>query len=184
MPTASTTRTISATPAQIWEIVSDPHHLPRWWPRVERVEAVTEDSFTQVLRSDRGRIVRADFTLSELDEPGMRVVFDQVVAGTPFARVLQAARTEIVLAPSTVAQELAGEASVAAKSPQSPAPDGPAACEVQITLTQTLRRRPIAGPGGAGVLDAFFAHLGAPMVRRASARTVKEALDGLARIAG
>ena len=39
--------------------------LPRWWPRIERVEGVTDDGWTTVLRSPRGRAVRADWRLEE-----------------------------------------------------------------------------------------------------------------------
>ncbi|MGH2855564.1 MAG: SRPBCC family protein, partial [Solirubrobacteraceae bacterium] len=40
MPTTQRTRTIAAPAGEVWELVSDPHHLPRWWPRVARVEGV------------------------------------------------------------------------------------------------------------------------------------------------
>ncbi len=41
MPTAQRSRTIAASPQELWDVVGDPHHLPRWWPRVSRVESVT-----------------------------------------------------------------------------------------------------------------------------------------------
>lgn len=115
MPTVRRTRTIAASPAQLWEVIGDPHHLPRWWPRVSRVEAVDHDAFTEVLVSGKGKVVRADFTLiDQLD--GQRVVWAQQIEGTPFARVLKSAHTEIALAPQ-----------------------GPSATEVRIELRQTLR---------------------------------------------
>jgi uncharacterized protein YndB with AHSA1/START domain len=96
VPTVRLSRTVAASPAEVWEVVSDPHHLPRWWPRVVRVEGVNGNAFTEVLRSDRGRIVRADFRLAEAQPPS-RVAWEQEVAGTPFARVLRSAHTEIAL---------------------------------------------------------------------------------------
>lgn len=77
-------------------MVGDPHHLPRWWPRVQRVEAVEDGGFTEVLMSAKGKIVRADFKLLDTPEP-WRVVWSQVVENTPFAKVLKSAETEIRL---------------------------------------------------------------------------------------
>ena len=33
----------------------DPHHLPRWWPRVTRVEDVEDGAFTEVMRTAEGQ---------------------------------------------------------------------------------------------------------------------------------
>lgn len=167
MPTTTRTRTIDAPASKLWELVRDPHHLPRWWPRVTRVEGVDGQAFTEVLRSDRGRTVRADFLLLSSDEQEMRLVFSQQIEGTPFATVLRSAETELQL------RELA---------------DGEAT-EVTITLSQTLRAmrdrergsRPVAVWEGA---SGLFTRIGNPMVRRAAAKTLDEALDGLAQIAG
>ena len=77
--------------------VGDPHHLPRWWPRVERVEAVDEGAWTSVLRSDRGKVVRADYRV-EAHEPPLRRAWAQELAGSPFERFLRRNRTEVALA--------------------------------------------------------------------------------------
>jgi carbon monoxide dehydrogenase subunit G len=98
MPTARRSRTIAAAPQRVWATVGDPHHLPRWWPRVERVEAVSRDHFTEVLGTQAGRSVRADFRVVESRAPARRV-WEQEVAGSPFERLFAAARTEIALAP-------------------------------------------------------------------------------------
>jgi uncharacterized protein YndB with AHSA1/START domain len=98
MPTARRSRTIAAAPEQVWKTVADPHHLPRWWPRVERVEAVRGDAFTEVLGTDRGQSVRADFKVLESRAPERRA-WEQELVGTPFERVFAAARTEVTLAP-------------------------------------------------------------------------------------
>jgi uncharacterized protein YndB with AHSA1/START domain len=98
MPTTRRSRTLADVPERVWETVSDPYHLPRWWPRVERVEAVTDDRFTEVLTTDRGRSVRADFRIVESRAPERRA-WEQEVAGSPFERIMASARTEVVLAP-------------------------------------------------------------------------------------
>ncbi len=61
MPDASAVRTIAAPAGELWDVISDPHHLPRWWPRVTRVEDVEEDAFTEVMKTRKGKLVRADF---------------------------------------------------------------------------------------------------------------------------
>src|ERR671936_867259 len=98
MPIARRSRMIGAAPERVWETVGDPHHLPRWWPRVERVEAVSDKRFTEVLGTDRGRSVRADFRVVESRAPERRVG-EQELVGSPFERVFSASRTEITLAP-------------------------------------------------------------------------------------
>jgi len=42
-------------------VLADPHHFPRWWPRVERVEGVDRRRWTSVMTSRRGRTVRIDY---------------------------------------------------------------------------------------------------------------------------
>jgi uncharacterized protein YndB with AHSA1/START domain len=100
MPTTTRSRDIAAPLDEVWRIVGDPYHLPRWWPKVERVEAVAGERFTELLRSAKsGRGIRADFRVVEKRKE--RVLrFAQELAGTPFERVLSAAETEIAVAPS------------------------------------------------------------------------------------
>ena len=98
MPTTSRSRTYAAEPNRVWSIVGDAHHLPRWWPRVERVEGVGKGAFTMVMRSDRGRAVRADFRVLEQRQPRLRR-WAQDVEGTPFERFLAEAQTSIELEP-------------------------------------------------------------------------------------
>lgn len=96
MPTTRRSRSISAPAADVWAVVGDPHHLPRWWPRVQRVEDVREDAFTEVLATEKGRSVRADFHVVERVTPSV-VRWEQEVHGTPFERILALAETEIRL---------------------------------------------------------------------------------------
>jgi uncharacterized protein YndB with AHSA1/START domain len=99
VPTTRRSRTLAAPARDVWELIGDPHHLPRWWPRVERVEGVDADAFTEVLVSRRGRRVRADFNVVARDETALRLCWSQVVEDTPFARLLATAETELQLAP-------------------------------------------------------------------------------------
>jgi uncharacterized protein YndB with AHSA1/START domain len=99
MPAARRSRTLAASPETLWELISDPHHMPRWWPGVERVEGVEPDRFTQVFKTQRGRPVRADFRVLESTAPTTRS-WEQEVAGTPFERVLSSSVIEVSLAPA------------------------------------------------------------------------------------
>jgi uncharacterized protein YndB with AHSA1/START domain len=98
VPTARRSRTIAAPAHELWELVSDPHHLPRWWPRVDRVEDVEGWSFTEVMKTRKGRLVRADFEIVEADPQTHSLTWAQCLEGTPFARVLRSAETEVRLA--------------------------------------------------------------------------------------
>jgi uncharacterized protein YndB with AHSA1/START domain len=91
-------RTLRASPQELWRIVGDAHHLPRWWPRVTRVESVDDDTFTEVLQTERGTPVRADFRVVSSEPPNRRC-WAQEVAGTPFERILSRSETEIRLEP-------------------------------------------------------------------------------------
>jgi uncharacterized protein YndB with AHSA1/START domain len=99
MTVAQRSRTLPASQQELWEIVSDPHHMPRWWPGVDRMEGVEGDHFTQVLKTKRGRPVRADFRVV-LSEPPWTRSWAQEVAGTPFERVLTESVVEVRLEPA------------------------------------------------------------------------------------
>jgi uncharacterized protein YndB with AHSA1/START domain len=96
MAMAQRNRTLGAPPDEIWRLIEDPHHMPRWWPGVARMEGVQDDRFTQVFVTKRGRPVRADFHLVA-SEPPWRRSWEQEIPGTPFERVLNESITEIVL---------------------------------------------------------------------------------------
>jgi uncharacterized protein YndB with AHSA1/START domain len=102
VPTVVRTRSIPAPPESVWAVVSDAYHLPRWWPRIDRVEDVTDQGWTTVTRSSRGRAVRADFTRVYTDPPD-RVVWRQELAQTPFERFLREAVTGAILTPEGAA---------------------------------------------------------------------------------
>lgn len=90
-------RTVPAELGDVWAVVGDPHQLPRWWPMTERVESVDDEAWTSVMRSDRGKVVRADYRV-EAHEPPRRRAWAQELAGSPFERVLRELRTEVALA--------------------------------------------------------------------------------------
>jgi len=92
------TRIVDAPVDATWALVSDPATLSRWWPRTERVEGVTAGAWTAVLRSPRGRPVRADWRLEGQDAPRRRA-WAQDIEGTPFAKVLTERRVEARLEP-------------------------------------------------------------------------------------
>ncbi len=115
-------RVVAAPPDDVWATIGDPYHLPRWWPRVERVELVQGDGFTQLLRTEKGRAIRADFRVVRSQKPEVRR-WRQEVAGTPFEGILESAETEIRLEP-------AGEAGT------------------RVTLEQDQRLRGLARFGG------------------------------------
>jgi uncharacterized protein YndB with AHSA1/START domain len=160
MPTASRSRKIAASAEDLWDVVSDPHHLPRWWPRVERVEDVDGRAFTEVMRTRKGKVVRADFDIVELSEGGPRrgLRWDQRIEGTPFAAVLSSCEIELRLAPVEGIE---------------------AATDVTIELRQELKAAEVTRAFSRGI-----PRTGSFLVRRAADATVREALDGLERISG
>jgi uncharacterized protein YndB with AHSA1/START domain len=89
-------RVVAATPDEVWRVVSDPTRLPAWWPGVTRVEEASREAWTSVLVSPKGKVVRADYSLVEADEPA-RVVWRHEVAESPFERLLADSTTEIAL---------------------------------------------------------------------------------------
>jgi carbon monoxide dehydrogenase subunit G len=99
VPSARRSRTIAAPLQVLWEVVEDPHHLPRWWPRVERIEDVDGDAFTEVMKTRKGKLVRADYRARASDEQDHAVVWEQQLEGTPFARLLSASETHVRMDP-------------------------------------------------------------------------------------
>lgn len=108
-------RVIGAAPATVWRTVADPATLPRWWPGVERVEGARGSAFSQLMRSSRGRQVRADFQWVRREEDA-RLLWRQSLGGTPFNEVFAARAVAIELTAT------AGDAT-----------------RVAITVEQTLR---------------------------------------------
>lgn len=91
-------RTVKASSEDVWRVVRDPYHLPRWWPRTDRVEGVSNAGWTSVLTTDRGRSIRADFRV-ELSKSGELRRWSQELEDTPFERLFAEAVTELSLAP-------------------------------------------------------------------------------------
>jgi uncharacterized protein YndB with AHSA1/START domain len=169
MPTARASRRIAAPVEQLWTVVSDPHHLPRWWPRVTRVEDVREGAFTEVMKTKKGKTVRADFELVGIDEAAQTVRWDQLIEGTPFAAALASSETEVRLVPAG-----AGDGSRTA---------GTFGTDVTIELRQEMSGgraiKPGRGPRSFGRVNPSW---GARLVRKAAQATIEDALEGLERI--
>jgi uncharacterized protein YndB with AHSA1/START domain len=89
-------QTIAATAEEIWAVISDAHHLPRWWPGVTRVENVAGDRFTEVIPTRRGKPMRLDFRIVESLAP-QRLTWTQDLQGTPFERLLSSWTTTVTL---------------------------------------------------------------------------------------
>ena len=96
MPTTTRKRTIGAPPEAVWDVVADAHHLARWWPRVRRVEAVSPTGWTKVFMTEKGRAVRADYTVLETD-PQRSIAWRQELEDSPFERLMDEAVTEVDL---------------------------------------------------------------------------------------
>jgi uncharacterized protein YndB with AHSA1/START domain len=148
MPRVVRRRRIAAPAGALWSIVSDPYHLPRWWPRTTRVENVTGGDakgqrWTQVLETKDGRGIRADYRcVSAASEE--RYIYEQQIEDSPFAKFLHGSRTEIRLDPNK------------------------STTEVTLISEQQLKG---------------LSRMGAFMMRRATKRTLSEALHGLERVA-
>jgi uncharacterized protein YndB with AHSA1/START domain len=163
MPTARASRRIAAPADELWRIVSDPYHLPRWWPRVERVEDVEGGAFTEVMKTKAGKTVRADFAVVQ-EEPGSgMLVWRQQLEGTPFAGVLSHSETEV----HVVALEGGAQSS-----------------EVTIELRQELSGRPPAEAEAPKTKRRRSPSFGGWLLRRAASRQIEGALDGLEEISG
>jgi uncharacterized protein YndB with AHSA1/START domain len=158
VPTARASRPIEAPADELWQLLRDPHHLPRWWPRVTRVEDVEDDAFTEVMRTRKGKLVRADFSV-RADESTRTLTWTQRIEGTPFASVLKSAETEL---------RLTSDAATGERT------------EVAIELRQEMA----SGSTRNGFFFAFAPRFGGRLVRRAAAATLEQALDGLERISG
>jgi uncharacterized protein YndB with AHSA1/START domain len=145
MPNVARSRSIPAPGDRVWDLVSDPHNLPRWWPETIRVEDVRgapgarRSRFTQVFETSKGTPVRADFRCIASSN-GERLVWEQELEGTPFEGFLRDAQLELRLHPH----------------------------DDRTDVTVEGRRR-LRG----------LSRLGAPMMRRATARTLNAALAGI-----
>jgi uncharacterized protein YndB with AHSA1/START domain len=133
---------VKAPRERVWNLVSDPHALPRWWPRVQRVEEASPEAWTKVLTSDRGKPVRADYTLRAAEPPAL-IEWQQELAETPFERILSEARVRIAV--------------------------GETADGSEVTLTATERLRGLSRLGGFMVRRATGKRLDEALERLALA---------------
>ncbi len=80
-------REVAAPPEKVWGLVNDPERLPAWWPGLQRVEEATPATWTKVLRSPKGKTIRADYTRLE-GRPPRWLVWRHEVSESPFERLL------------------------------------------------------------------------------------------------
>jgi uncharacterized protein YndB with AHSA1/START domain len=98
--TVSRARAIRATAEELWEVLSDPHRLPAWWPGVQRVEEVLDGAWTKVLRAPKaGKAVRADYSVVD-SEPPSRLIWRHEVEESPFERLMSESLYEFELIPA------------------------------------------------------------------------------------
>jgi uncharacterized protein YndB with AHSA1/START domain len=98
MPTTRRSHTLMADLDDVWDVVSDPHHLPRWWPRVTRVEDVGGGRWTKVMTTEKGKVVRADERLLIAQRPH-ELRWTQDLEDSPFERLLSEVSTAVELEP-------------------------------------------------------------------------------------
>ena len=102
VPRARRSRVIAADRGAVWRVVSDPHHLPRWWPKVSRIEDVHERErgagtrWTEVLETASGKGVRAAFRCRRSRQPD-EYEWEQEIEDTPFAKVFKSSVTTVTL---------------------------------------------------------------------------------------
>lgn len=102
MPRVARTRVIAASPDRVWDLVSDPAHLPRWWPKASRVEdfrgepGAKRARWTVVLATAKGSSVRADYRCVSAAN-GQRYVWEQELEDTPFERIVRSSETGVEL---------------------------------------------------------------------------------------
>jgi uncharacterized protein YndB with AHSA1/START domain len=98
VPSVTRSRTVAASPQQLWDVIADPANFPRWWPDVVRVEDATPLAWTLVLATPKGATVRADFTRTSASEP-RAIAWQQEIEESPFERILGENITDVELTP-------------------------------------------------------------------------------------
>jgi hypothetical protein len=106
-----------------------------------------------VMRTRKGKLVRADFDIRR-EEEQHTLTWIQRIEGTPFASVLKEAETELRLSPSGSGTD----------------------------VTIELRQEMAIGSARHSPFLSLAPRFGGPLVRRAAAATLEQALDGLEQI--
>jgi uncharacterized protein YndB with AHSA1/START domain len=83
---------------KVWALARDPERMPQWWPSVSRVEEAGEEAWTAVMQTERGKTLRADYTVLESVEPE-RLVWRHEIEESPFERIMSDSRYQMVLEP-------------------------------------------------------------------------------------
>lgn len=156
MPDVARSRVIGASADHVWRLVADPHNLPRWWPETTRVEDVHGGPGERRSRFTQVMTTSKGRTVRAdfrcTDATaGSRIVWSQDVEGTPFEAFLREAEVELRL-----------------EDPDTRG--GPSSATDRTSVTVSGRRR-LRG----------MSRLGSLMMRRATVRTLNQALDGIER---
>ena len=96
MPTVRRERAMDAPREKVWALARDPERMPEWWPSVSRVEEAGEEAWTAVMQTERGKTLRADYTVLESVEPE-RLVWRHEIEESPFERIMSDSRYQLVL---------------------------------------------------------------------------------------
>jgi hypothetical protein len=149
MPTVARSRRIPTSSERIWRLVADPHNLPRWWPQTIRVEDVHGDP-----GSRRSRFTQV---LETRDGKPVRADF-RCTHSTGGRRLVWEQELE-----GTPFEGFLQKAELEVRI----APGGGSLDEgAEVTVEG---RRKLRG----------FSRFGSPMMRRATGRTLAEALEGI-----
>ena len=83
---------------KVLALARDPERMPQWWPSVSRVEETGGEAWTAVMQTERGKTLRADYTVLESVEPE-RLVWRHEIEESPFERIMSDSRYQLVLEP-------------------------------------------------------------------------------------
>ena len=151
MPTVSRSRLIPAPSERVWSLVSDPHNLPRWWPETIRVEDVHGEPGAK----------RSRFTQVLETSKGKPVRADfRCTASTAGRRIVWEQELE-----GTPFEGFLREAELELRLDE----PGERAESARATNVTVEGRRRLRG----------MSRLGSLMMRRATGRTLNQALDGI-----
>ncbi len=94
MPRVSRQLEVALPIGQVWDFISRPGNLAKWWPRIVRVEGLvgqpgtTGLKWTSLLEADSGRRVRLDFEAVKAEPPTL-FSWQQELADTQFEKHLR-----------------------------------------------------------------------------------------------
>lgn len=94
MPRVSRQLEVPLAIGQVWNFISRPENLARWWPRIVRIEGLAGQpgtsglKWTSLLEADSGRRLRLDFEAVRVESPSL-FSWQQELADTQFEKHLR-----------------------------------------------------------------------------------------------